>query len=199
MSARKAKRAAWAGVLAAAVALVVAGVVSSRVMPSDSGTSSVGSAVIEDGGRLGNALRDYVAAPDSTQPGGPSSEQDAPDAQAGFEEEAAVPSTGSAPVSVPQGREVAWRESRVGRSWIFSTPMPARVVGKSLVSQLAGGAWELEEAGFLGLDDSAWGCVARALDDSGAVIVHARPNVTGMAVGDDNPLIVSVAFLEPVL
>lgn len=199
MNPRKTKKAAWMGVAAVAAVLVAAGAICLGSESPGFDDSSAGSKTLEAGERLGVALHDRMTVLSDLQAEGLTSEQSASSDETAPEEVEIVDSVGSPPVSIPQGSEVSWRESHVGRSWVFATPQTARVVGKSLIAQLAGGAWALEEAGFLGIDDSSWGCVARALDGSGAVVVHARPNVTGMAVGDDNPLIVSIAFLEPVL
>lgn len=87
------------------------------------------------------------------------------------------------------------QENAAGSSWILLSQATARGVGEETLCQLASAGWLLDHAGYLGLDDAAWGCVATSAGCDQVVMVYAVPQVFGAVRSEENLLRISVIAL----
>ena len=79
------------------------------------------------------------------------------------------------PLQVAGGTERAWRSNAAGCSWSYVTGAGMTEVAARALDDLARDGWALVEAGYLGLDDRSWGCVARDAQGSGVLMLYGVP------------------------
>ena len=102
------------------------------------------------------------------------------------------------PLGLPSATERSWRSNAAGRSWTYLTTSSAAEVGQTVLSQLEEGGWSLNEAGYLGLGDSSWGCVATSTEKRQVLMVYSVPERIDAAPDGQGDLRVSVIALDPV-
>ncbi len=153
---------------------------------------------VEEGGGAGAKAQDSTEDPTQEGPTGADVLDDG--VVVPGDDQGAVASTstgpeGPCPLSLADAVLESRHENAAGTSWVLLTQATARDVGEEVLCQLASDGWSLEQAGYLGLDDTAWGCVATSGDRGRVVMVYAVPQVLGAVRSEENLLRISVMAL----
>lgn len=104
---------------------------------------------------------------------------------------------GDAPMEVPSGWSLQGSyELSVGSAWTYEMTGEVGECASEVLELLEDKGASLEEAGYLGLGDSSWGCVADMQDGETAVMVTIIPEDRSISSEESADLVATVIVFD---